>query len=220
MSVAENFSDNFLPSAQLAHALKNPLTALTLQLDELANSVLDANSQEITKSALEEVLHLNLLVESILNTWRINASHPLSELNLNHLVKQSVEKWRTRFQNQKRNLVLIFDREIFALGSLEIESEVFEILIENSLVHGLGETRIELLIEDDWAIFQIQDQGPGVSDSIQKNLMNYGVATNGNGIGLAWARDQVEADGGHLEIYSMKPAVFRLYLKLDPLQNF
>jgi sensor histidine kinase regulating citrate/malate metabolism len=70
-------------------------------------------------------------------------------------------------------------------------------------------------MDGNWAVIEISDQGPGISKSIQEKLMTYGATTAGNGIGLAWARDQLNIDGGRLEIYSMNPAIFKIYLRPD-----
>jgi nitrogen-specific signal transduction histidine kinase len=43
-------------------------------------------------------------------------------------------------------------------------------------------------------------------------LMTQGTTTGGTGLGLAWARNQVASDGGRLELRSIRPAVFGIFL--------
>lgn len=215
MKSYEDFNDSFQSGAQLAHLIKSPLTALTLHLDEIIHSTSDQALIEISQSALNEVNRLWLLVENILDTWRLSIHHEVIEIDLSKMVENLVEQWSPRFISKNRQIVLEQNEKIYALGSVEIEQAVIEVLVDNSLNHGAGLTRIKLSKEDTWAVIEISDGGPGISKSIQEKLMTYGATTAGNGIGLAWARDQLNIDGGRLEIYSMNPAVFKIYLRLD-----
>ncbi|MEN9741439.1 MAG: hypothetical protein RIR66_395 [Actinomycetota bacterium] len=213
MKSYEDFNESFQSGAQLAHLIKSPLTALTLHLDEIIHSTNDQNLIEISQSALSEVSRLRLLIENILDTWRISLNHEVTEIDLTQMVESIVRHWDPRFELQNRQIDFKQTARVYAIGSAEIEQAVIEVLVDNSLNHGAGKTEIKLFMEDSWAVIQISDQGPGISKSIQEKLMTYGATTAGNGIGLAWARDQLNIDGGRLEIYSMNPAIFKIYLR-------
>lgn len=214
MKSYEDFNDSFQSGAQLAHLIKSPLTALTMHLDEIIHSTTDQTLIEISQSALNEVTRLWVLVENILDTWRLSINHEVIEIDLSQIVENLVEQWRPRFNSKNRQITTEQNEKVYALGSVESEQAVIEVLVDNSLNYGAGLTRIKLSTEDNWAVIEISDNGPGISKSIQEKLMTYGATTAGNGIGLAWARDQLNMDGGRLEIYSMNPAVFKIYLRL------
>ena len=209
--------DELQSSAQFAHLIKSPLTVLTLQLDELIKSTTDQKLIELSQCALTEVLRINSMIENILITWREATIHESTEIDLNKLLNNLLIRWYPLFRAKNREIILTSAEQIFALGSETLEEQAIEVLIDNSLHHGAGDTKIKLTKNCDWAVIEISDCGPGISDEIQEKLMTYGATTTGTGIGLAWARDQVTADGGRLELVSMKPAVFKLFLKLDPL---
>lgn len=215
MKSFEDFNESFRSGAQLAHLIKSPLTALTLHLDEIIHSTNDQNLIHISQTALSEVTRLKLLIENILDTWRISVNHEVTEIDLKQMVENIVWNWHQRFELQNRHIDFKQTGRVYAIGSAEIEQAVIEVLVDNSLNHGSGNTEIKLFTEEGWSVIQISDQGPGISKSIQEKLMNYGATTTGNGIGLAWARDQLNIDGGRLEIFSMNPAIFKIYLRSD-----
>ena len=204
-------------SAQLAHLIKSPLTVLTLQLDELIHSTTDHKLIELSQCALTEVLRINSMIENIFETWRSAVTSETTEFDLNKLLNNLLSRWRPLFKARNRELTCECAEQVFALGLAATEEQVLEVLIDNSLNHGAGETKIALSKIGEWAVIEISDCGPGISQEIQEKFMTYGATTTGTGIGLAWARDQISADGGKLELVSMKPAVFKLFLKLDPL---
>jgi signal transduction histidine kinase len=63
-----------------------------------------------------------------------------------------------------------------------------------------------------WTLIEIEDEGIGVSQDIESTLMTQGSTTGGTGLGLAWARSQVASDGGRLELLSLRPAIFGIFL--------
>lgn len=205
--------------AELAHQIKNPLAALILQLDDLAQSATSPALIEQIDGALEQALRINLLIESILTSWRTVISHELVALDFNKLLSDITKNWTPKFAKMNRSIELKTSMAVQVLGCKTTQEQVIDVLIENSLQHGSGTTSIQLGVEKQWAVLIICDQGQGIHENVQTGLMTYGVTTTGNGIGLALAKKQILNDGGRLEIISMKPAVFKLFLLLDPMQH-
>ena len=63
----------------------------------------------------------------------------------------------------------------------------------------------------------VADQGPGVSDEIAPDIFKRHVSGHGStGVGLALAKDLVEADGGRIELRQRRPPVFSVLLNAVP----
>lgn len=214
----ENF-ENLFSAAQLAHQIRNPISALNLQLDELAEVTANSEIAALSQNALTQLHRINSVVDRILATWRISNDHDLAEIDLTELINNVINIWRPKFDLANRKCEYIEHDNLYILGSPEIEFQVIEVLVDNALKHGNGKLQIAVRRNENWAVVEFQDEGPGIDESIRDRLMTYGATTNGNGIGLAWARNQIISDGGRLEIKSMKPAIFCLHLLLSPLKH-
>lgn len=205
--------------ALLAHQLKHPLTALNLNIDELATKLKDTELAQMSDEALEQIHKMDEMIQQIFYLWKLAIKHDVTTIDLSQLTTESINKWLPAFEKQNRKIELRSKDQLFVIGCSELESQVIEVLIENSLNYGAGNTELSLVRSNQWAALSIKDQGFGINESIRSNLMSFGATTSGNGFGLAWAKDQVIQDGGRLEVTSFEPAIFTLYLKLDPINH-
>ena len=216
MTGSETITELLRFGSLLAHQIKNPLTSLTLQIDELSEKLDDSQLIKVTEDALAQINQINRMIEQIFSLWKLSLSHELESFDLTQLTKNSLAKWNKKFQEQGRTIHLVQTHCVLALGCAELESQVIDILIDNSFRYGAGETIIKVERTSDWAVLTIKDEGFGIDSKIKDKIMTYGATTSGNGVGLVWAKNQVIHDGGKLEVTSMNPAVFRLSLHLDP----
>jgi len=91
---------------------------------------------------------------------------------------------------------------------------VVDIILDNSLQHGAGETRIDTHPAPGGIVISISDQGSGIATAEQEAVFQRHQGS-GNGIGLALARTLVEADGGRLLLADPARAEFRIVLLTD-----
>jgi signal transduction histidine kinase len=152
------------------------------------------------------------LVEGLLTTWRSTTDRDLTEINVSELLINVRERWLAKVQSSGRKIVTACEPGITALGTPEVQELVLSVLIENSLQHGAGTIEISARDFQSWTLIEIKDEGNGISQDIESTLMTQGATTGGTGLGLAWARNQVASDGGRLELRSLKPAVFGIFL--------
>lgn len=216
MTGSETITELIRFGALLVHQIKNPLTSLMLQIDELSEQLTNSKLVKVTQEALSEINQINQMIEQIFDLWKLSLSHELEAFDLTALTRTSVEKWREKFERQNRNINLVAHENIFALGCAQLEDQVIDILIANSLNYGAGETVIKVDRNNSWAVLTIKDEGFGIDPKIKDKILTYGATTSGNGVGLVWAKNQATQDGGKLEIISMNPAIFSLSLHLDP----
>ncbi len=199
-------------AADVSHQLRSPLTALSLRLEQISQDTQDTNVQQDSIAALGQVDRLVKLVEGLLTTWRSTTDRDLSEIDVFELLTSVKERWLTKVQSSGRKIVIECEPGLAALGTPEVQELVLSVLIENSLQHGAGTIQISARDFQSWTLIEIKDEGDGISQDIESTLMTQGVTTGGTGLGLAWARNQVASDGGRLELRSLKPAIFGIFL--------
>jgi len=199
-------------AADVSHQLRSPLTALSLRLEQISQGTKDSTVHEDSTAALGQVDRLVKLVEGLLTTWRSTTDRDLTEINISDLLATVTERWKTRVESAGRNVVVECGPDLTALGTPEVQELVLSVLIENSLQHGAGTIKISARDFQSWTLIEIADEGSGISQDIESTLMTQGATTGGTGLGLAWARNQVASDGGRLELRSLKPAVFGIFL--------
>lgn len=196
--------------AELAHQLRNPLTALNLQLEEIVEESTQIQIRDISQNAINQLEKIRSLVDRSLTIWRCTIEQDLVEVSVGELIAEIKKYWESKFKQSDRELKISGNLDLYFLGAIGIELASMSVVIENALQHGQGETLIEVSSDRNFVYFQIQDQGLGVNESIQSEIMQSGVTTSGNGIGLAWAKKQLITIGGQLEVTSMQPAIFKL----------
>lgn len=199
-------------AADVSHQLRSPLTALSLRLEQIATDTHETQVQEDAQAALGQVDRLVRLVEGLLTTWRSTSDRELSEIDVHEFVRRNIDRWAARFGAKGRGLTFDSPVNLVALGTLEVQDLVLSVLLENSLQHGKGTTTVTAKDYQSWVLIEVSDQGEGIAEDIQGSLMSKGSTTGGHGLGLAWARTQVASDGGRLELRSIKPAVFGIFL--------
>ncbi len=102
---------------------------------------------------------------------------------------------------------------------------IFEVLMENAIdaLKGQGLIAIHVTVSEEmleparrFVTFEIADTGPGIPPEKQKEIFQPGFSTRpgGNGMGLAYAKEIVEGNGGQIGLYSREGfgAVFRFSL--------
>ena len=199
-------------AADVSHQLRSPLTALSLRLEQISQDTKDTKVHEDSTAALGQVDRLVKLVEGLLTTWRSTTDRDLTEINISELLATVKDRWRAKVHSSGRNIVIDCEPNLAALGTPEVQELVLSVLIENSLQHGAGTIQISARDFQSWTLIEVKDEGTGISQDIENSLMTQGVTTGGTGLGLAWARNQVASDGGRLELRSLKPAVFGIFL--------
>lgn len=199
-------------AADVSHQLRSPLTALSLRLEQISQDTKDSNVEQDSVAALGQVDRLVKLVEGLLTAWRSTTDRDLTEINVSELLAGVKERWLAKVQSSDRNIEIKCEPNLMALGTPEVQELVLSVLIENSLQHGAGTIEISARDYQSWTLIEIKDEGSGISQDIESTLMTQGTTTGGTGLGLAWARNQVASDGGRLELRSLRPAIFGIFL--------
>lgn len=93
---------------------------------------------------------------------------------------------------------------------------VFDNLFRNVVEHAGAESKvtIDIRIENNQAIIEFSDDGPGIDRSILTRLFQKGVSTTGGGYGLYLSKKIIEAYGGTIDVLidDKKGTTFRILL--------
>jgi signal transduction histidine kinase len=187
-------------SANASHQLRTPLAALRVSIDRGDLSSASAETDRLAAT----VDHMLALARDALPTAQLIRIAPI--------VDDAARRWRPEFSKVGRSLVATVEPGVpeVPVRSNSIE-QALEILLENALRYGRGETRIVARVAPGGLVLQVDDDGPGIAPEVVNSVFDRHAGA-GNGIGLALARTLVEADGGRLVLSDPEHAEFRIVL--------
>ena len=202
-------------AADVSHQLRSPLTALSLRLEQIERQTQGQDANVDAKAALGQVERLVTMVEDLLTTWRSSSDRTLATFSVQKLINDETRRWLDLYQSAGRTIDIECDPSLMALGTVGVQELVLSVLLDNSLKYGAGRTYLRATDYQTWVLIEVGDEGPGIREEVKNTLMSQGATSGGTGLGLAWARRQVAADGGRLELRSLHPAIFGVFLIAD-----
>ncbi len=206
-------------ASDASHQLRTPLTSLSLRLEEIEIIADDEEVRAGAHACLEQVERLTGVVDDLLKVSRRSGGGTTEALHLADLFAQQHEEWGPAFAEAGRELVLsdaIGQPVLASPGSL---AQVLATIIENSLRYGAGTTTVSVRSANGGhgVFIDIADEGEGVDDELAPHIFERSVSGHGStGVGLALAKDLVEADGGRIELTARRPPVFSVLLAAVP----
>lgn len=218
--------------ADVAHELRTPLTILRGRLEGILDGVYPPGEDQIT-SALEEAYLLERLVED-LRLLTLAESRQLhierTPVHLGTLARHAVDLFSA--QADEKNIRLdVDDRAPNALVEVDAQrtAQVIANLLDNALRYVPPGGQIALLIEQsgDNVCLSVSDNGPGVPEADLPRLFqrfwrgekSRSRAAGGAGLGLAIARQLVEAQGGHIEAANVPQGGLKVTLSFPRTGN-
>jgi signal transduction histidine kinase len=192
-------------AADLAHGMKTPLAALAAQSRLIREGRGDAN---VAADGLDRAISAaGAAVEAELARARAAASRhareevqaaPLSVAQRLILVLERTEK------GMRLDYVLEVPESLRLAMAAEDLSEILGPLFENAVRFARRQVRVSAVVQDGSTILSVEDDGPGLSTAEAAQALVRGVrldqAGGGHGLGLAIARELVEATGGTIEL--------------------
>jgi two-component system sensor histidine kinase BaeS len=194
--------------ADISHELRTPLAVLRGEIEALQDGVRPVTPERLA-ALHEETMRITRLVSDLyeLSLSDIGAlSYQKRQIDLRDLLQRSVDGWRGRFAEKGLELELDAPTRATVLGDPERLQQLFDNLLSNALRYtdAPGRAWVALGLHGDRAVLDVEDTAPGVEDVHLPHLFErlYRVegsrsrATGGAGLGLAIARNIVEAHGG------------------------
>jgi signal transduction histidine kinase len=207
-------------AADASHQLRTPLTALSMRLEEIEAVSNQELVREEARISLEQIERLSATISELLGRSSSDQAETIEALHLIEIANQQEEEWSPIFATQDRELVIDIPDDLWVLATPGALSQVVATLLENSLKHGGGITRLRARTASGGVAIEVSDDGPGVSDDIAPHIFERHVTSGGGtGLGLALARDLAAHDSGRLELSVRRPATFTLFLRSVPAER-
>jgi signal transduction histidine kinase len=191
-------------SANASHQLRTPLAGLRVSLERGDLAAASAEAERLSAT----VDHMLALARDALPTP--------AEVDVGPCLESADLRWREVFRDAGRALTATIGPSLPRVrvrpASLD---QILDVLIDNSLRHGAGETRILARPTAGGLVVQIDDDGPGIAPGSVASVFDRHEGSS-TGIGLALARTLVEADGGKLMLSDPDRAEFRIIFAASP----
>ena len=205
----------------MAHELRTPLATVNLVGDVL-RGLAQHDVPEPKRKKLEELsLRLQNLVRSmnrqidtqISNAQLLRLPRPTTHLSAFELVQDVIGQYPFRSPRERENVHLALDEDFSFLGSKAQFSQVLVNLIKNAL-HSVAATgrspspddlRIVVTRQDQQGRIEVIDRGAGIPPQKQHRVFEpfFSLQSSvGNGLGLTFCKNVVEASDGWLTLHS------------------
>ena len=193
-------------SAGIAHEVRNPLTGISLLLDDLHDRAQTGSAdQQMIKKAVNEIDRVERLVNALLN-YSSPARADFRACDLNQVVNDTVLLMR-RPAERSGVTILLESGEIavFRFDPEKIKQALLNII--RNAVEALpagGTVRISTLASAENAVIKICDNGPGIREDDLPLIFEPFFTRKGAGTGLGLSITQriVEEHGGRIQAES------------------
>jgi len=193
-----------------AHELRTPITAMSLQLENLKSRMPDTASAEQLAQLEGGLARTKRLIEQLLRLARQESPRPVDPpvaIQLDGLLKSSIAEFMVLAD--KRNIDLGYAADIDA--TLQANEDELRSLIHNLLDNALRYTPpggiVDVTLHRDTGIvtIEIADNGPGIPTELLPRVFDRffrieSAETEGSGLGLAIARNAADRNRVGLEL--------------------
>jgi signal transduction histidine kinase len=202
--------------ANISHDLKTPLSPIKGYAEILADEY-SVDLDEVTKYGqiiLRNVQNVETIVENLNFTYQLkNGILPINrqEGNLTRLLKEVIISILNHLQYEDRNIIFnCLESNVNFNFDNTLLTRAFTNLLYNSVIHNSKEAIIKVsVVKKDKIYIVIEDNGKGITEEDTKKLFeryyrgtNSNVNVKGSGLGMAIAKQIIEAHEGKINVES------------------
>jgi signal transduction histidine kinase len=204
----------------LAHDLRSPLTAIRVKMEV---SLLEpGRDNDALVSAIEEVDRLTEILNKCLDVAEANADALRIErttVDLDQLLRTMIELYEPCMSENGLRI------QVRSLGAVQVSADTALLhrmmvnLFDNELKHLPPPCTVNVSLgsSDGFAVFVLQDDGPGFASEVSDNLFKprvKGLLSGGSGLGLAFVEAVVNAHGGEVTALNRREGGAQITIKL------
>lgn len=223
MILAERLSLTGKIVRTIAHEVRNPLTNLSLALDQLKGEFPPENeSARLYSSIIERnAKRIEHLIGEMLNSSRPKQLN-LKLTEVTELINDALKQANDRIQLNGISVETTFQKE---LPRILIDKEKIQVAILNIIINaieatepGKGKVKINTFVNEQILTVAISDNGMGISDNNLNKLFDpfFTGKKKGMGLGLTSAKNIVNSHSASVEVTSVigKGTTFFIHFKL------
>ena len=201
----------------VSHELKTPLTSIRMAIHLLLEEKVGALTEKQTElllAAREDSDRLHQILQDLLDISRIESGRlqmDCQDTRAQSLVLDAVEPFRRTAQDGGIELKILLsdDLQMVCADSTQI-SHVFSNLLSNALRFTApgGSITVSAILEEQMVRFSVADTGSGIPHQFMQRIFEQFFrvpdqkSETGAGLGLAIAKEIVEAHGGNINVVS------------------
>ncbi len=217
-------------AAGVAHEIRNPLTGISLMLDDLHDRMVHREGDQVLmRRAMEEIEKLETIVTELLE-FASKPSEGFEAVDLRAVIHNTLFLIKKQC---KRQNVLLVENLPDDIPPLRLDPERMKQALLNILLNALnvmpdgGELHIIVLVMEDAEMFsggrgleiRICDTGPGVDPADMDYLFDpfFTRSPKGSGLGLSITHTIIEEHGGKIMVDSKlgRGACFKIFFSLN-----
>jgi len=211
---------------QIAHEIKNPLTPMKLNIQQLLKSWKDGipdfgeKIEIFSRNQIEYIDNLSSIASAFSAFAKMPGTNPM-EVELLGQIKSTLEL----FKNADNISFVVrwpAENKIFIFADREHLNGIFSNLIKNSIQaipqQSKGIIEIETEVVRNKVLVSVKDNGEGIPGDLQKKMFtpNFTTKSSGTGLGLSIVKKYVEGAGGRIwfESEAGKGTIFHIEFPL------
>ncbi|MCE9592892.1 MAG: PAS domain S-box protein [Planctomycetes bacterium] len=189
-------------AAMLAHEIKNPITAVNLALRAVADQ-LGEDHKVVLEDLVDRMQRLEQLMRRTL-TFTRPLDLKVTAIDAGELLNRAVAQMRPQIRKARATVDIAVPREKLVFeGDRQFLEEVLTNLLRNALEakpHGVH-ARLTAKARNQRVQLSVDDDGPGIPDSVRATLFQPFVTTKqqGTGLGLPFCKKVIDQHGGTIE---------------------
>lgn len=205
--------------ADASHELRSPLTRVRTELEVDLDHPSTADAAATHRSVLEEVGHLQQLVDDLLHLARADAAAFAFDtvVDLAPLIEHEVSRLS---KSRVRITSSLADSSV--LGDAQQLARLLRNLLDNAARHAKSHVAVASVVMGDVVRLTVDDDGPGVPQEERTRVFERfarldearTTSSGGTGLGLAIAHDIVERHGGTIAVETSPLGGARLVVHL------
>ena len=217
-----------LMTANIAHEVGNPLTAISALLD-LARHKLTRSEYDLVAHSLNDAMHelrrTELIITNILDFGRRSSDNE-EVVHVDAVIRSAIQLVRLSSSASHIQIIQADSEDIpLAWGNVDMLRQV----VVNLLLNGMdackanGSITIELDRFESYIVVDVIDQGEGIPESIQEDIFSPLFSTKpkgeGTGLGLSISRDLMRKMHGNLELMASNDSGCRFRLTVPVMSE-